>query len=564
MLKIDVQNFRGIRSAALMCAPIALVCGRNEQGKSSIVDAVRATVMGDPQPYGLKKDDLPGKLVFRGQTNAAVRLMDEDEGRETSMTWPAGDVETTGAPFRATPVAAGMVRFTGLNDRDRAKMLAEYLKTNPEADEFLEATRKCGLDPGTLDAVWQVVKQQGWDTAWEKFKTEATKQKGAWEAITGDRYGTKVGTTWRPKGWGPDHEALTDSDIAEDILASREAVEAAIGTVAINEGEKKRLEGLAANIPKLQQLLKTRETDGKQAKAALEQAERDLQAIPVLEPDNWPKCPHCQKAVAVRAGQKGQTVLEIPKKALDEKERDKLKNQTEDAQRVFDEARQKYDEARNTYEVCSKDLRVAQDSKAQLEQSNPDAPKVNIDELRADLKRAEGFAAAKVKIRDAVKKHSEIIARLAVVEVLAPEGLRQTKLTEKLGQFNESLASLCEVASWGPVVIGPDLGVTLNGYRYALCATSGQMRIDVTLQCALAMRDGSELLLVDDADQLDAKGRNGLFALLGHTEKYALVGMMLLKSGQAPDLAAADAGRSYWIDDAQAYDLTEYKAAHAA
>ena len=81
MLKIDVQNFRGIRSAGLMCAPIALVCGRNEQGKSSIVDAVRATLMGEQQPYGLKKDELPAKLVFRGQTGAAVRITDQDEGR---------------------------------------------------------------------------------------------------------------------------------------------------------------------------------------------------------------------------------------------------------------------------------------------------------------------------------------------------------------------------------------------------------------------------------------------------------------------------------------------------
>lgn len=561
MLNISVRNFRGIRNADLACARIALACGRNEQGKSSIVDAVRATLLGDPQPYGLTKDELPTKLIFKGADKALVSVSITDEGRETAMNWPSADVESTGAPFRSTPVAAGASRFTAMPPRDKAKTLAEYLKTAPSEAEFLEACKESGLSKTELDVVWKDVQQQGWDGAWTKHKSEGTKLKGAWEQITAASYGVKVGANWRPKGWGPDHEAMTDEEIAAWRKEATAALEGAIGTVAINEGEKKRLESLTLQIPKLRELLKTREQDGKQAKATLEQAERDLQAIPVLEPDNWPCCPHCKKPVAVRAGKNGQSVLEIPKKSLDEKERKKLADQTEDAQRVFNGAREKYDAARNTYDVCNKDLKAAEDAKAQLENSNPDAAKVDIDALRADVKAVDGIAAAKTKIRDALKKHMEVVARLDVVAVLAPDGLRSDKLKVKLAKFNEKLGELCEIAGWAAVELTEDLDVELNGYRYAMCATSGQMRCDVTLQVAFAMIDQSEVILVDDADQLDAKGRNGLFALLDHSERYCLVGLMLTKTGQAPELSSLNLGQTYWIEDAESKLLSEVRKA---
>ena len=75
-----------------------------------------------------------------------------------------------------------------------------------------------------------------------------------------------------------------------------------------------------------------------------------------------------------------------------------------------------------------------------------------------------------------------------------------------------------------------------------------------------AMIDGSEVIVVDDADILDGKGRNGLFQLLGHSERYAVVGMMLIKLVQAPDLASAEMGKTYWVNGAVTQPLDEVKA----
>src|SRR4051812_40462378 len=126
MLTASIGNFRGIAAALITASPIALLAGGNEQGKSSAVDALRYLLAGDKQPYGLTKDQLPTLLMHHGATNGTVCL--RAEGRLQQIEYPSGDVTTEGKPFRATAFATGGRRFSRLEERDRAQVLAEYLK----------------------------------------------------------------------------------------------------------------------------------------------------------------------------------------------------------------------------------------------------------------------------------------------------------------------------------------------------------------------------------------------------------------------------------------------------
>lgn len=564
MLNVNVRNFRGIKNAALQLNTIALLCGRNEQGKSSIIDGIRAVLNGTTAPYGLTKDEVATKLVFQGETSALVEIIDQEAGRLTGMAWPAAEAVTSGAPFRSTAFATGARYFTALTERERAQVLAEYLKTAPTEAEFLKATDGCGLTPTEVIAVWEDIRKLGWDGAWQKHKQEGTKLKGGWETLTGASYGTKVGGNWRPKGWGPEHEALTDAELEAELKAANDELEGAIGKVAINKDEKAQLEALVKGIPKLTELVESRTKDGTRAKVTLDKAVKDYQAVPIVPPDKFPACPHCEKAVQVFAGEKGGYTLRKPAAPMSDKEKKRIADQLEDANRVVDDARKAYEEYQNSYRTAKTDLDKATDAQARLESSDGTESQVNLEELRSEVGRVRSIIAGKTKIRDALKKHMEVIARLSIAETLSPEGLRHKKLGEKLEGFNAQLAALCTTAEWAPVTVDLDGDVALNGYRYDLCARSGQMRCDVTLQVAFAGLDGSEILLVDDAEVLDGKGRNGLFALLASTEKHCVVGMMLTKTAQAPDIAAADLGLTYWVDEAEAYDIAEYKAAHAA
>ncbi|MEI6283435.1 MAG: ATP-binding protein, partial [Alphaproteobacteria bacterium] len=98
-MRCAVSNFRGIHTALIEAAPIALLCGQNGQGKSSIIEALGALLDGNQKPYGLTKDGLE-RLVHRGEQTGTVSIT--DDGRGMTVLWPSGDVSTEGAPFRAT------------------------------------------------------------------------------------------------------------------------------------------------------------------------------------------------------------------------------------------------------------------------------------------------------------------------------------------------------------------------------------------------------------------------------------------------------------------------------
>lgn len=550
MLDIRIDSFRGIKHAKISCSRIALLCGQNGQGKSSILDAVRCALDGTAQPYGLKKDEL-GQAVYRGADSASVTINEALEGhddRGTRMLWPAGTVDTMGAPIRATPFATGSQRLTDLGSRERSQVLAQYLKTEPTREEFAEAMKEAGItSQAEVDAIWANTAKLGWDGAWAQYKTEATRLKGGWDQLTGATWGSKVGGTWRPKGWGNEHEIITDDELKTDLEAAQKALDEAIGTVAINDEEKKRLEALVRNIPKLEELLETRKKDGERAKENLTKAEEALRKVPILPADKWPECPHCKKAVQVLGGDR----LAIPPKPLSDDERAKLTERANAAEGVVKQANEAYEQARNAYATCAADLQAARDSKATLEQSGPGPEKAVVDEMRDELKRVVSVIAGKQKVRDALAQHMKVVDKMVVAAMLAPEGLRHKKLSTKIDGFNKRLGDLCEYADWGHVTITMDGGVRYGETTYELCSGSERMRCDVTLQVAFAMLDGSEVILIDEADMLDGRGRNGLFGLLDWSERYCIVAMMLTRQEQAPDLTHLEMGATFWIEKAE-------------
>lgn len=556
MLKFTAEHFRGIRHAEIIAAPLALICGPNEQGKSSIIDGVRACLDGNVKPYGLTKEEIEEKLLHNDTVGAFVDIAGDDRGM--TIKWPSGEVSTEGKSFRSTQHATGSLRFAEMPDRDRMTTLTQYLKTEPDKTELTEAIAHLKLDKEVVDALWLDIQKQGMDGAYQKHMQEGTKLKGAWEQITKARYGSKVGKVWRPDGWTDDHEAIVDAELQQELEAAEKALEGAIGKVAINADERARLEALTKNIPKLKEMLTTRAADFDRAQANLVKAEQTIQKIPVLPKDKWPACPHCQKSIQVMAGD----VLRIPPAAISDDERKDIENQLENAQRVFDEAKTLRDEAQNKRDVVAVDLAAAERAKASVESSDPQAiTPAALEELRDEVTRCKSIQAVKVRIRDALKAHMAVIAKADIVNVLAPEGLRKTKLAARLAAFNEDLAKLCEIAGWDAVTMTPDAKLELAARPYILCAASGRYRCDATLQVAFAKIDGSEILLMDDAEKLDGDGRNGLFALLQHTGRFALVGMMLIRAKEAPDLAKAGIGHTFWIQGAEAHELGKKLAA---
>lgn len=544
-----IENFKGIQRAHIVASPIALVCGHNGKGKSSIIEAIGACLDGLKQPYDLKKDDL-GEMIHHGAQVARVTI--QDDNRETTGLWPAGTFQASGRPFRATSFATGAVLYSSLDATERLKSLSQYLKTEPDKNALAKAIKEIDrppLDDAGIDALWQNIQRRGWDGAHQDAMTEGTELKGAWKNITKAQYGTKVGAKWRPEGWTDEHEITKVEQLQQERKEAVDALEKVIGKVAINDQEKTRLEALTKNIPKLKKAIEDRESEVARLDFVKKKAEADLKKIPVIPKDEWPCCPHCSKPVQIL----GADQLRIPPAPLSAKQKKDLEDQLAQAESVFNNAFSEWEKAIAILETAKKDLKTAQDSKSTLESSDPTAVSAEqIQEYRDEINRCDSILAVKKRIDQSISIHIEIMKKISIVEILAPDGLRAKTLRSALEKFNQELRELAELAGWEPIEVMPNGQLTYPRARLSLSSGGERMKADILMQIALGMRDGSEIFLIDEADILDGDGRNGLFALLQHTGQHAVVAMMLLNKKAAPDLAKAGIGNTYWIEQAAA------------
>ncbi len=281
-----------------------------------------------------------------------------------------------------------------------------------------------------------------------------------------------------------------------------------------------------------------------------QKAEKDVQKIPVLPDENWPTCPHCNSAIQVL----GKDKLQKAPLPLDKKERKRIEDELAQATLVMNQALGEWNTAVTSLQVAQKDLQTAETSKKTLEGSDPQAVSAEtIQEYRDEIKRCESILAIKQRIQESLLVHIMIRRKIAIVDLLAPEGMRAARLAERLEAFNQELLQLCTIAEWATVSVEPDGSLRYAGTRRPRLSSGGErMKCDVIMQIALGMRDGSEVFLVDEADILDGVGRNGLFALLQHTGQHAVVAMMLLNRKAAPDLKKAGIGETFWIEQATA------------
>jgi len=165
--------------------------------------------------------------------------------------------------------------------------------------------------------------------------------------------------------------------------------------------------------------------------------------------------------------------------------------------------------------------------------------------------------------RRAEDMHYRVLRQIAIVDALADDGVRRTKLLRILEVFNRQLGTLSEQAGWRVVALGDNLGATYGGRPYPLLSVSEQYRVRVLFQVAMAQLDGSVLAIIDAADVLDNPGRNGLFGLLAGLDMPVIVGMTLSKVDQAPDLTTAEMGQTWWVEAGIAAPLSAVRKAAA-
>jgi len=188
----------------------------------------------------------------------------------------------------------------------------------------------------------------------------------------------------------------------------------------------------------------------------------------------------------------------------------------------------------------------------------PSAAGGDTEAAKQALSRAETRLQSFRQKRQADDIHSKVVGNELILDLLAGDGLRARKLTRVLELFNTGqLRPLCDAARWRAVTIEPNMTVAYGGRPYPLLSSSEQYRVRIILQLAMAALDGSEMVVIDAADILDAQTRAGLFDLLYSTDIPALVLLTLSRRDQLPNLALLEGGgQSYWLANGIATPLT--------
>lgn len=560
-MKLSIRNYRGVERADIEIAPIALVAARNGGGKTSTIQAMQAAVLRKAVMVPGGTISGAGRFVRRGSDGGSIALA----GSRGSITigYPKCKVGEDGTGPRIGEIAAGLVRISGLKPADRAAALAPFMpKAKPTKDDLAAAMRDAGYSAESVEKTWASIEARGWDALHKDAAEHGTKLKGKWEATTGETWGSEKAKTWRPAGWSDAIAATAPEDLAKAAALADDALLKALSAGAVGEHEAAALREKVLAAEHVD--LTAREEAVTEAASALENAQAARRGLPAVA-DNAQPCPHCGRSVLVDQPYKGAPVLKVAAiEAVDAATLKARRLAIADADGTVERLKGEMTDAETALSQARRIIADGEAAAAKLETQAGAGTQNLVDEARAVLAAANEA----VRIRKANDEAAGYCAtwskNAALVAAVGPDGLRKAAMARALGDLNAALKACSEPAGWGTVRIDEALDLWLGAEAFADLSESLQFRVDVTVQVALAAIEQAECVLIDRADMLDSRGRNGLFNMLVAAGLPALVAMTANKAALVPDLGGMEIGRTYWIENGVAEEVGGQAAEKAA
>jgi len=557
-MKISVRDYKGVSRADIDLDRIALIAGQNEMGKTCVGEAARAALSGRAIPIAgvLKKD---AKLLVRDGAESGYARAQNGESEQVAR-WPSATVVGTGDPIKCTDYASGFTHLLDLGSKERASVLAKYIDSEPTQEDVEAAARDAGYGDAAIAKIWESVRDTGYDVTYQRARDYTVKLKGQWEEATGEKkYGAKKGADWKPEVFGFDEKPVDLGDdrdaLVEKVDATEQAVLDTAGAVAVSDAEIERLkrdidaENTAENRIELNDMLV-------EPRDKLQKVMAERLAIPD-DPEAQPlvsACPECGAALCVVdacAEVSGQPpVLKLYKPRVIDEVAIKAAGELRDAlDEIIDEHKSEISELDARIRKVNDLISSGDTARTRLKEieKTPKLDEVAIQKVKDEFSHARALVLAfDAKIR-ADKLHGDLVKNEKLIAILAPDGLRRRKLATKLDEFNARISTICASAAWPVVRVDEKLDCHYGTRPVWSASRSGQWRARAVIQIAMAMIDGSAAVILDEADMLDKRGRNGLFKALESSDVRAIVCMTFSSPKRVPDLEKAGFGSSFWI-----------------
>lgn len=538
-MKLHIENYRGIKAASFPLAGITLIGAPNATGKSAVAQAAGAVLAGAPIPIPGVLKTLAGMLVRVGASSGFAQL--DCETGTARVDWPKAALKTKGTLPTVSAIAAGIESITAAEPKRRAELLIDLLDALPNLDDLKARFVRDGTSEKAAEAVWQTIEKQGWDAAHAQAKETGARLKGQWEAVSGERYGSKKAEGYVPNEWDPELASESDESLNAKLTDARDTLDGMIAVAAVDDAERERLQALAEELPTRAEFQSRRAAELNdlltQVNAAI--AERNALRDPASQQTH--ECPHCKGALSIAGGR----IIEgTPPTEEDKASWKAAADKISTIQAEGTKARAALNEA----VAAVRESEAAAKRLAELDTGNATVDQV--ERAREAAKLAQGRLDAFTKKTKADRLQSSIVQNALIVSALDTAGIRQDKLSDSIhGFLSESVNPLSAVAGWQNVEIAADMSIAYGGRAWPLLSESERYVVRTLLQSAIALRDDSAALVIDAADILDKVWRNGLIRLLRHMARPALVCMTMPTPAEVPNLRAAGMGESFWIRD---------------
>ena len=560
-MKLKIVNLLGVKRAEFDLGGIVEVVGPNASGKSSLAACAQALLAHEQNPLGV-----PATQAAR------VYLRDgEDEGLAEidGVEWRPGKglTVTDGALPLSSPEAVGLVDYTARRgEKERLESLQSALL--PDMSEIIDAVRErllAYMPKQDVGGLLDVIGERGFDAAAVIYAERGREAKRQWQDIAGRAYGIKIASDWRPDGWLADMDVMTTQQAEEAVTAAREALATLHQVQAVTEAEAQQAAEAKASLPGLQATLQATsdevqtiraDMDGlplQQAEEAVTAAERELaiQRGITRAKKATLSCPHCRRTLSclhcrrvvsmssdgtleqydeeaarlVCEEAKGRAVEiedQLMKLALD---LGVLRKAVQGQQELLHAASDVRGEAKTSLAVAE---RLALQVGAEVDTADRRAGLMQAEQAVDDAKRTSGMVSAEARAAEL----SETIARYAeIVRALGPQGVRAQMMEVGLKRLNAGLSIIGREAIWPLVQVGGKGAVMWNGRPIQLCSASEQWRAQAAIQLTLAAMTGSQAVVLDRADMLDASNREGLVRAVKRVAGKTGIAVLLCSTG---------------------------------
>jgi len=542
-MKISVTNFRGCAVAVFNHLNTTVIFGQRHQGKSSTAEAVRAMLTGNLIPIrGVLKRQIKN-FVRDGAKQAFVEIIDGES--KVSCTWPKQDYKSEGKAFRhINEISAGLASIPKMKLKERAEPLSKYIDAVPTPEDIRKELRALKFSDDAITSLLKHLETYGFDVMESKVREKGTKIKGAWEEITGERYGSEKSESWFPSTWQDDLMDENEDNLQAVVRNLTEETNLGIAAAKANEVQATDLQAQADLIEPMEQFLKAAAFNLKKFRADETYLQKKLLKIQSAKDEQH--CYHCGGMLHVINGQIAEPKDEemIDNEELKKDEPKVANNLRETRIRITNTLKEQAEK-----ELKLKHAREAEKILDQIKTGEKIKWDKNLDEVQKRLENAKIRLQAFQTWQKASEKNDLIVTNIELVKLLGPNGIRKTKLVQALIPMNKLMQRLSEAAGWPITTMNKDYQFLFNEKPYEFCSKSERFQIRVVNQIAIAGREKARTVVIDGIDILSGKDKIGLLKMLQKCKMPALLFCTTPSFEKIPKLG--ELGETYFINEGE-------------